>query len=174
MNATNIVFFYQPLQSISSKTDQIWQSVRSSHESNYYGLYKRYWNLPSKLIFFQLNTKLLWLYAQKYFPTALSILMIFFFRGLLLLQSVVSFHLETKNIWLIDGLEQCNRIHIWMTSAAICVGSENEVSSVTERANKPPVVTATCIWITCTGPCLNTIHFVTTELVVVNCTYVNR
>jgi hypothetical protein len=101
-------------------------------------------------------------------------LMIIFVQGLLLLQSVIFLHLETKNIWLVDGLEQCNTIHIWMTSAAICVGSDNEVSSVTERANKPPVVTATCIWIICTGPCLNTSHFVTTELVVVSCTHVDR
>lgn len=172
MNAT-IFFFYEPRQSISSKTDRIWQLVRSSHESNYYGLYKRYWNLPSKLNYFQLNTKLLWLYAQKYFLTALSILMILFVQGLLLLQSVLFFRLEAKNIWLLDGLKQCNRIHISMTSAAICVGSDNVVGSVTERANKPPLVKATCRWIICTGPCLNTSHFVTIEQVVASCTYVN-
>jgi len=71
--------------------------------------------------------------------------MILFVLVLLLLQSVVFFHLETKNTWLLDGLKQCNRIHISMTSAVICVGSDNEVSCVTEKTSKPPLVTATCI-----------------------------
>jgi hypothetical protein len=66
-------------------------------------------------------------------------------QGLFLLQSVVFFHLEAKNTWLLDDLKRLNRIHISITSAAICVGSNNEFSCVAEKASKPPLVTATCI-----------------------------
>jgi len=66
-------------------------------------------------------------------------------QGLFLLQSVVFFHLEAKNTWLLDGLKRRNRIHISITSATICVGSDNEVSCVAEKASKLPLVTAACI-----------------------------